>query len=69
MLCLSPSVGKSYIKGLNLEGIDVEIDLRRRTMIDDQFNTSVPNTKCIGDVTFRTDARPQDGRARHLGGG
>ena len=43
---------RPYIKGLNLENIGVEVDERGRIVIDDQFNTSVPNIKCIGDVTF-----------------
>jgi dihydrolipoamide dehydrogenase len=43
---------RPYIKGLNLENVGVEVDSRGRIVIDDQFNTSVPNIKCIGDVTF-----------------
>ena len=43
---------RPYIQGLNLEKIGVEVDSRGRIVIDDQFNTSVPNIKCIGDVTF-----------------
>lgn len=39
-------------KGLNLEAIGVEVDPKGRIVIDSQFNTSVPNVKCIGDVTF-----------------
>ena len=43
---------RPYIQGLGLEKIGVEVDSRGRIVIDDQFNTSVPNIKCIGDVTF-----------------
>ena len=43
---------RPYIKGLNLENVGIEVDSRGRIVIDDQFNTSVPNIKCIGDVTF-----------------
>lgn len=43
---------RPYIKGLGLEKVGVEVDSRGRIVIDDQFNTSVPNVKCIGDVTF-----------------
>jgi len=43
---------RPYIKGLYLENIDVEIELRRRIVINDQFNTSVSDVKYIGDVTF-----------------
>jgi dihydrolipoamide dehydrogenase len=47
------SVGRRPVtKGLNLEKIGVEVDNKGRIVIDDQFNTSVKNIKCIGDVTF-----------------
>ena len=47
------SVGRRpYTKGLGLENIEVEVDNRGRIVIDDQFNTSIPGIKCIGDVTF-----------------
>lgn len=38
--------------GLNLEKIGVEVDNKGRIVIDSEFNTSVKNIKCIGDVTF-----------------
>jgi dihydrolipoamide dehydrogenase len=43
---------RPYVEGLNLEAIGVEMDNKGRIVIDDQFNTSVKNIKCIGDVTF-----------------
>lgn len=43
---------RPYTEGLNLEAIGVEKDNKGRIVIDDQFNTSVTNIKCIGDVTF-----------------
>ena len=43
---------RPYVEGLNLEAIGVELDSKGRIVIDDQFNTSVKNIKCIGDVTF-----------------
>ena len=47
------SVGRRpYVDGLNLEAAGVEVDNKGRIVIDDQFNTSVKNIKCIGDVTF-----------------
>jgi len=47
------SVGRRpYTQGLGLENIGVEVDNRGRIVIDDQFNTSIPGIKCIGDVTF-----------------
>ncbi|KAF8687562.1 Pyridine nucleotide-disulfide oxidoreductase, dimerization domain, partial [Rhizoctonia solani] len=47
------SIGRRpYTKGLGLEKIGVEVDKRGRIVVDDQFNTSVPGVKCIGDATF-----------------
>ncbi|KAI5834011.1 dihydrolipoyl dehydrogenase [Schizophyllum commune Tattone D] len=43
---------RPYTQGLNLEAIGLETDNKGRIVIDSQFNTSVPNIKCIGDVTF-----------------
>ncbi|GAA5842951.1 hypothetical protein JCM11251_002943 [Rhodosporidiobolus azoricus] len=43
---------RPYTEGLGLDKIGVEVDNRGRIVIDSQFNTSVPNVKCIGDVTF-----------------
>ncbi|TFK33477.1 dihydrolipoyl dehydrogenase [Crucibulum laeve] len=43
---------RPYVNGLNLEAIGVETDNKGRIVIDSQFNTSVKNIKCIGDVTF-----------------
>lgn len=43
---------RPFTAGLNLEKIGVEMDPKGRIIIDDQFNTSVQNVKCIGDVTF-----------------
>lgn len=43
---------RPYTQGLNLEKIGVEIDPKGRIVIDDQFNTTAQNVKCIGDVTF-----------------
>lgn len=43
---------RPYTEGLNLEAVGIEKDNKGRIVIDDQFNTSVKNIKCIGDVTF-----------------
>ncbi|EIW75583.1 dihydrolipoyl dehydrogenase [Coniophora puteana RWD-64-598 SS2] len=43
---------RPYTDGLNLEAVGIEKDNRGRIVIDDAFNTSVKNIKCIGDVTF-----------------
>ncbi|KAI9433555.1 FAD/NAD-linked reductase [Lactarius indigo] len=41
-----------YIQGLGLGNVGVEVDSHGRIVIDDQFNTSMPNIRRIGDVTF-----------------
>jgi dihydrolipoamide dehydrogenase len=47
------SVGRRpNTQGLGLDKIGVDVDDKGRIVIDDQFNTSVKNVKCIGDVTF-----------------
>ncbi|CAE6431946.1 unnamed protein product [Rhizoctonia solani] len=47
------SIGRRpYTAGLGLDKIGVELDKRGRIVVDDQFNTSVPGVKCIGDATF-----------------
>jgi dihydrolipoamide dehydrogenase len=38
--------------GLNLEAVGVEVDQKGKVVIDSQYSTSVPNIKCIGDVTY-----------------
>lgn len=38
--------------GLNLEAAGVEVDQRGKIIIDSHYTTSVPNIKCIGDVTY-----------------
>ncbi|WOO79195.1 Dihydrolipoyl dehydrogenase, mitochondrial [Vanrija pseudolonga] len=43
---------RPYTTGLGLDKIGVEVDGKGRIVIDDQFNTSVPGVKCIGDATF-----------------
>lgn len=47
------SIGRRPVTtNLGLEKIGIELDNRGRIPIDSHFNTSVPNVKCIGDVTF-----------------
>jgi len=43
---------RPYVDGLNIEAAGIEKDNKGRIVIDDQFNTSTANIKCIGDVTF-----------------
>ncbi|KAI9429599.1 FAD/NAD-linked reductase [Lactarius indigo] len=41
-----------YIQGLGPGNVGVEFDSHGRIVINDQFNTSMPNIRRIGDVTF-----------------
>lgn len=43
---------RPYTKGLNLEAVGVEVDKRGRIVVDDAYNTTCKNVKCIGDCTF-----------------
>ncbi|KAF8073475.1 dihydrolipoamide dehydrogenase [Lyophyllum atratum] len=43
---------RPYLNGLNIEAAGIEIDNKGRVIIDDQFNTTAKNIRCIGDVTF-----------------
>ncbi|CAO1632075.1 unnamed protein product [Sympodiomycopsis kandeliae] len=43
---------RPYTKGLNLEAVGVEVDKRGRIVVDDAYNTTCKNVKCIGDATF-----------------
>ncbi|THH05649.1 hypothetical protein EW145_g4640 [Phellinidium pouzarii] len=43
---------RPYTEGLGLDKIGVELDPKGRIVIDSQYNTTVQNVKCIGDVTF-----------------
>ncbi|KZT37901.1 dihydrolipoyl dehydrogenase [Sistotremastrum suecicum HHB10207 ss-3] len=41
---------RPYTAGLGLEKIGVDLDSKGRVIIDDQFNTTVPGVRAIGDV-------------------
>ena len=42
---------KPYTDGLNLEGVGVQLDERKRIQVDDSLRTSTPHIYAIGDVT------------------
>jgi dihydrolipoamide dehydrogenase len=47
------SIGRRPVtRGLGLENVGIEVDERGRIKIDKEFRTSVPNIRCIGDVTY-----------------
>jgi pyruvate/2-oxoglutarate dehydrogenase complex dihydrolipoamide dehydrogenase (E3) component len=43
---------RPYTAGLGLENIGIEVDERRRLVIDQEYRTKLPHIRCIGDVTF-----------------
>jgi dihydrolipoamide dehydrogenase len=43
---------RPYTEGLGLENIGVEMDERKRVVIDQEYRTKIPHIRCIGDVTF-----------------
>ncbi|GAA99805.1 uncharacterized protein L969DRAFT_100794 [Mixia osmundae IAM 14324] len=43
---------RPYTTGLNLDKIGVELDDKGRIVVNNKYDTSVTNIKCIGDCTF-----------------
>ena len=43
---------RPYTQGLGLENIGLELDERKRVVIDQQYRTKIPHIRCIGDCTF-----------------
>ena len=43
---------RPYTAGLGLENVGIEVDERKRLIIDQEYRTKVPSIRCIGDVTF-----------------
>ncbi|KIW69526.1 dihydrolipoyl dehydrogenase [Phialophora macrospora] len=43
---------RPYTAGLGLENIGIEMDERKRLVIDQEYRTKIPHIRCIGDVTF-----------------
>jgi len=43
---------RPHTEGLNIEAAGIEVDGKGRIVIDDQYNTTAQNIRCIGDVTF-----------------
>ena len=43
---------RPYTAGLGLENVGIEVDERKRLVIDQEYRTKVPHIRCIGDVTF-----------------
>jgi len=43
---------RPYTQGLGLENVGIEVDERKRLVIDQEYRTKIPHIRCIGDVTF-----------------
>lgn len=43
---------RPYTDGLGLENIGIELDERKRLVIDQEYRTKLPHIRVIGDVTF-----------------
>lgn len=51
-VCLVAIGRRPYTEGLGLEKVGIELDDRKRLVIDQEFRTKVPHIRVIGDVTF-----------------
>ena len=43
---------RPYTEGLGLENVGIEVDERKRLVIDQEFRTKVPHIRVVGDCTF-----------------
>ncbi|KAJ9611320.1 dihydrolipoamide dehydrogenase precursor [Cladophialophora chaetospira] len=43
---------RPYTEGLGLENVGIDVDERKRLVIDQEYRTKIPHIRCIGDVTF-----------------
>lgn len=43
---------RPYTDGLGIENIGIELDERKRLVIDQEYRTKIPHIRVIGDVTF-----------------
>ncbi|EXJ95587.1 dihydrolipoyl dehydrogenase [Capronia coronata CBS 617.96] len=43
---------RPYTEGLGIENIGLELDERKRLVIDQEYRTKIPHIRVIGDVTF-----------------
>jgi dihydrolipoamide dehydrogenase len=43
---------RPYTEGLGLENVGIELDERKRLVIDQEYRTKVPHIRVIGDCTF-----------------
>ena len=43
---------RPYTEGLGLENVGLEVDERKRLVIDQEYRTKIPHIRVIGDCTF-----------------
>lgn len=43
---------RPYTEGLGLENIGIEVDEKRRLVIDQEYRTKIPHIRVVGDCTF-----------------
>lgn len=43
---------RPYTEGLGLENIGIELDDKKRLVIDQEYRTKIPHIRVVGDVTF-----------------
>ena len=51
-VCLVAIGRRAYTAGLGLENIGIELDERKRLVIDQEYRTKIPHIRVIGDCTF-----------------
>ena len=51
-VCLVAIGRRPYTEGLGLEKIGLELDERKRLVIDQEYRTKIPHIRVIGDCTF-----------------
>ena len=51
-VCLVAIGRRPYTEGLGLENVGIELDERKRLVIDQEYRTKIPHIRVIGDCTF-----------------
>jgi len=51
-VCLVAIGRRPYTAGLGLENVGIEVDERKRLVIDQEYRTKIPHIRVVGDCTF-----------------
>lgn len=51
-VCLVAIGRRPYTEGLGLENVGIELDERKRLVIDQEYRTKIPHIRVVGDCTF-----------------